>query len=212
MPEPGGAGRSWAPAAGGFRTHTCKPRFGAPAARTWARVPRACELAAGAERPADVLPAIRTALRLPFAELRGDGQVIGRDGVEVQDIETVPLVHPGQPLGELRLGVRRGESRLDPRDLAILELLAVPMAMALRATVLSDAVQRASARESTERLDERRRLRQDVHDGMGPLLTGIAFQTDAAAISPRGTQRAPGSCSRTFVPRSPTPSMKSVRC
>src|SRR6187549_3839792 len=44
VPEPGRAGRSWAPTAGGFRTHTCRPRFGAPTTRTWARVPRACLL------------------------------------------------------------------------------------------------------------------------------------------------------------------------
>src|SRR3954447_22961876 len=44
VPEPGRTGRSGAPSAGGFRTLTCRPPFGAPATRTWAWVPRACLL------------------------------------------------------------------------------------------------------------------------------------------------------------------------
>jgi signal transduction histidine kinase len=31
----------------------------------------------------------------------------------------------------------------------------------------------------TAREEERRRLRRDLHDGLGPVLTGLAFQADA---------------------------------
>jgi signal transduction histidine kinase len=55
----------------------------------------------------------------------------------------------------------------------------MPITVALRAEALSAAVQ-ASRRAIVEgREEERRRLRRDLHDGLGPVLTGIAFQADA---------------------------------
>ena len=81
--------------------------------------------------------------------------------------------------GELEVGVRAGERRLHADDRAVLDLLAVPIAVAMRADELSAAVQ-ASRRAIVEgREEERRRLRRDLHDGLGPVLTGIAFQADA---------------------------------
>ena len=75
--------------------------------------------------------------------------------------------------------MRAGERRLHAADRAVLDLLAVPIAVAMRGDALSAAVQ-ASRRAIVEgREEERRRLRRDLHDGLGPVLTGIAFQADA---------------------------------
>ena len=43
------------------------------------------------------------------------------------------------------------------------------------------------------REEERRRIRQDLHDGLGPTLTGIALSADAAAnlIDSDPARRAP---------------------
>jgi signal transduction histidine kinase len=59
--------------------------------------------------------------------------------------------------------------------------LALPLVVQLqRAERLAEHLQ-ASRREAVETVaDERRRLRRDLHDGLGPTLTGIAFATDAA--------------------------------
>jgi signal transduction histidine kinase len=62
----------------------------------------------------------------------------------------------------------------------VLELLAAPLALAVHATALSDAVQRSRESIVAAREEERRRLRRDLHDGLGPVLTGVAFQADAA--------------------------------
>ena len=122
-----------------------------------------------AGRPADVLPALCQALRLPYARL-GEHEY----GVRPALVEAVALHE-----GELEVGVRAGERRLHADDRAVLDLLAVPIAVAMRADELSAAVQ-ASRRAIVEgREEERRRLRRDLHDGLGPVLTGIAFQADA---------------------------------
>jgi len=76
--------------------------------------------------------------------------------------------------------VRSGQWRLDPADRAVLELLAAPLAVAVRATALSEEVQSSRERIVGAREEERCRLRRDLHDGLGPALTGIAFGADAA--------------------------------
>ena len=54
------------------------------------------------------------------------------------------------------------------------------MVQLIRSEELTESLQ-ASRREAVELIaDERRRLRRDLHDGLGPTLTGIAFATDAA--------------------------------
>jgi two-component system, NarL family, sensor kinase len=62
----------------------------------------------------------------------------------------------------------------------VLELLAGPLAVALHATALSAALQESRVSIVAAREEERRRLRRDLHDGLGPALTGIAFKADAA--------------------------------
>lgn len=128
----------------------------------------------------DVLAAVRDALRLPYAALRSGGDERAVHGTPPELLETVPLSYRGDRVGELVVGVRPGQRRLDGADRAALELLAVPLAVAVHATGLSEAVQRSREQLVAAREEERRRLRRDLHDGLGPALTGIAFQADAA--------------------------------
>ena len=73
----------------------------------------------------------------------------------------------------------------------MLELLAGPLAVALHATALSAALQQSRVSIVAAREEERRRLRRDLHDGLGPALTGIAFKADAARNAlPAGPARA----------------------
>jgi two-component system, NarL family, sensor kinase len=80
----------------------------------------------------------------------------------------------------LVVGLRSGQGRLSPPDISVLELLTGPLAVAVHATVLSAALQESRLSIVTAREEERRRLRRDLHDGLGPVLTGIAFTADAA--------------------------------
>lgn len=120
------------------------------------------------------------ALQLPFAALHGCAGEVAAYGTAPVTLHTVPLDYGGQRMGELVFGARPWERRLDPADRAVVELLAVPLAVALRATTWSSAVQRSGEQLVAAREEERRRLRRDLHHGLGPALTGVAFQADAA--------------------------------
>jgi two-component system, NarL family, sensor kinase len=52
--------------------------------------------------------------------------------------------------------------------------------VALHAVLLSQELQRSRERLVAAREEERRRLRRDLHDGLGPILTAVTLKADAA--------------------------------
>jgi len=65
-------------------------------------------------------------------------------------------------------------------DRQVLGILAAPVAVAVRAVLLSQELQRSRERLVAAREEERRRLRRDLHDGLGPILTAVTLKADAA--------------------------------
>ena len=122
------------------------------------------------------LEEVRTALRLPYAAVVVDGQLLASCGEDGGPRAEVPLDG-----GTLVVGLRGGERRLSPADERLLGLLSGPLSTAARATLLLDQLQHSRERLVVAREDERRRLRRELHDGLGPLLTGVALSADTAA-------------------------------
>jgi signal transduction histidine kinase len=123
------------------------------------------------------LEEVRTALRLPHVHVTVDGSVIASAGTAHGPEQVVEL----DDGADLVVGLRPGETRLAPADQRVLALLAGPLDVAVRATRLTVQLQASRERLVTAREEERRRLRRDLHDGLGPLLTGVALSADAAA-------------------------------
>ena len=140
---------------------------------------------------AGVLEALCDSLRLPFAAVRFGTAEAAAHGTAPELLHGISLRYDGARIGELIVGLRSGQRRLSPPDIAVLELLAGPLAVALHATALSAALQQSRVSIVAAREEERRRLRRDLHDGLGPALTGIAFKADAARNTlPAGPARA----------------------
>lgn len=128
-----------------------------------------------------VATAVRDALRLPYVAVVAAGGVLADDGMCDGEVAEVPLEYGGRTVGELIVGLRQGEHALAAADRNVLALLAVPLAVAVHATALTAQLQSSREHIITAREEERRRLRRDVHDGLGPALTGVALTADAAA-------------------------------
>jgi two-component system NarL family sensor kinase len=128
-----------------------------------------------------IVATIRTALRLPYLAIERDGNVVVSDGEPTDRVHYWPLTRGGTAEGQLTIGLRTGERELAAADRRALAMLADPVAVAVHSTVLSEELQASRERIVAAREEERRKLRRELHDGLGPTLTGIAFAADAAA-------------------------------
>ncbi|MDP9430208.1 MAG: sensor histidine kinase [Actinomycetota bacterium] len=132
--------------------------------------------------PEAVLPAIvstvREALRLPYAAVRLDDDAPPvTAGTPWTETETVPLLHHGTRVGSLELGLRPGEAAFSGADRRLVADFARQAGVAVSAVRLTADLQRSRERLVTAREEERRRLRHDLHDGLGAQLAGLTVQT-----------------------------------
>jgi len=130
--------------------------------------------------PALALDAIRESLVLPYASLRVGGELLAASGSEVTHTRVLPLRLGEDAVGEILVGLRAGDLGLSAADEDVLRIVAPLLAQTLRARAMSRDLQRSREAVVTAVEDERRRLRRDLHDGLGPTLSGVAFATDAA--------------------------------
>jgi two-component system NarL family sensor kinase len=138
--------------------------------------------------PDSVLPTVAEtvaqALRLPYAaiELRhGAGtEIAAAHGSPRPGFERLPLIHRGEAIGWLVLARRASDEPFSPADRALLLDLTHQVAAAAFAVRLTAELRRSRERLVSAREEERRRLRRDLHDGVGPTLAGSLMKVEAA--------------------------------
>lgn len=144
--------------------------------------------------PDAVFPAIvetvADALRLPYVALElgspGDGRLVSSRGSPGAEETSIPLVYGAEPVGRLLLGSRPGEGGFSPNEIRLLQDLARQAGVAVHAVRLREDLLRSREHLVTAREEERRRLRRDLHDGLGPSLAAIGLRAEAAAAAIRG--------------------------
>ncbi|HEX9115847.1 MAG TPA: GAF domain-containing sensor histidine kinase [Anaerolineae bacterium] len=127
-------------------------------------------------------------LKLPYVEIIAEVQDAAGDGRHAVAgtapadavLTTVPLVYHGQAVGELRVAGRLPAEPLSRSDLAALHDLAHYVGITLYAAQVSADLQRARERLVLTREEERRRIRNDLHDGLAPTLSALQLQLGVA--------------------------------
>lgn len=133
--------------------------------------------------PAQWLDALCAAADLPGAQLRRGSEVVatsGSPGPPGHATATVPLRVGDELVGDLVVGLPAHHRELPRPTEAVVRLVGPPLARAVQSTRLAAELQESRRMVVLAAEDERRRLRRDLHDGLGPVLTGVAYTADAA--------------------------------
>ncbi|GAA3445157.1 sensor histidine kinase [Planomonospora venezuelensis] len=131
----------------------------------------------------EVAGVLSTAFRSPYVRVElerpGGGTYVVEHGFPRDDVVVLPFAYREAQIGRLALVPRTG-SRLSDADQRLLADVVRQAAAAARATALTEELQRNRERLVTGVAEERRRLRRDLHDGLGPLLAAAALKIEAA--------------------------------
>lgn len=131
-----------------------------------------------------IVDTVREALKVPYAAValgRDEQAVIGAvSGVRAPDPLRLPLSYQGEAVGELILGRRSGEHGFSARDRLLLTDLARQCGVAVHAMRVTADLQRSREWVIAAREEERRRLRRELHDGLGPRLAGLTLRLETA--------------------------------
>ena len=115
-------------------------------------------------------------LRLAYVELldtHGD-VVCGAGQGTSRPTEELALTAYGAPVGTMRWA----STPLGSNDRRLLDAVARQLGEALHATALVEALRQAQERLVVSREEERKRLRRDLHDGLGPSLAALGMEVD----------------------------------
>jgi signal transduction histidine kinase len=139
-----------------------------------------------------IVETVGQALKLPycaiFLNLNGEPKPAASFGLEPAPAQLLrfPLLYQAETVGELVVANRAPGEAFTRPDQKLITNLARQAGVAAKAFRLTDELQRVNidlqrSRERlvTEREEERRRLRRDLHDGLGPTLAALALTSSA---------------------------------
>jgi signal transduction histidine kinase len=138
--------------------------------------------------PEAILPGIvdtvGQTLKLPFVAIEVyNGQtikVVAEFGDVPESSERLPLIHQSKTIGQLVFARRSPHESFSEAEYELLRNIARQTGAAVHAAKLTADLRRSRQQLVTTREEERRRLRRDLHDGLGPTLASLTLKIDTA--------------------------------
>jgi signal transduction histidine kinase len=129
---------------------------------------------------------VATALKLPYVAiwLQGDEGEVQEAAASVGErpghVEVLPLRYENREIGRLEVAPRSPGEQLAEADRLLLTNIARLVTTTVRTLQLNEQLRQSRRQLVTAREEERRRIRRDLHDGLGPALASITLQADTA--------------------------------
>ena len=132
---------------------------------------------------------VRATLNVPYVAIYMPGEIrtpqasAGQPGAETEQLRLE--IRPGE-YGQMTIGKRGPHEEFTRAEQQLLESIATLAANIVRTVKLSDELRKSREQIVTAREEERRRLRRDLHDGLGPQLASQTLTLEAVTqlISP----------------------------
>lgn len=131
---------------------------------------------------ASIPKTVAQTLKLPYVaiELEQNKQIVASFGDPVTDVIRLPMQYQGEPSGSLIVTRRAPGESFSDLDNRLLENIARQAGAVAHAARLTANLRISYHRLVTAREEERRRMRRDLHDGLGPTLASLTLRVDAA--------------------------------
>src|SRR5829696_4543287 len=132
---------------------------------------------------------IAQALKAPYVAITvqqsgGDGfERVAEHGTPKGELVVLPLVYQREKVGQLLVAPRAPRETFSQADMRLLEDLARQVEVAVHDSRPTADLQRSRERLVTAREEERRRLRRDLHDGLGPTLGALTLGLDTTRLA-----------------------------
>jgi signal transduction histidine kinase len=137
-----------------------------------------------------IVETVSQALKLPYTAIavwrNGRLETVESYGKPVADPVDYPLTYQGEPVGQLQVARRGPGEAFSVEDERILRNIARQAGAAVHAVQLMADLRQSRQQLVTTREEERRRLRRDLHDGLGATLAALHLQAGALRRAIRG--------------------------
>jgi signal transduction histidine kinase len=142
------------------------------------------------EMLATIVQTVADSLKLPFVTLRltdtsrdasGNGRVISLGSALAEPVAFPMLINNTQ-VGQLEVSPRQANEVFTNSEQRLLSDLANRAAVAVQQVQLIEALRQSREGLVLAREEERKRIRRDLHDGLGPTLVGVSFSLEASRM------------------------------